>query len=55
MSTHDRTGRPEQVSAPAMRRGIQMIDMAIENGSLDPKDREEVIKMFFFRSKISSR
>ena len=52
MSTHDRTGRPEQVSAPAMRRVIQMIDMAIENGSLDPKDREEVIKMFFSDPKL---
>ena len=52
MSTHDRTGRPEQVSAPAMRRVIQMIDMAIENGSLDPKDRDEVIKMFFSDPKL---
>ena len=41
-----RTGRPEQVSAPAMREIIKMIDMAIENGSLDPQDREGVIKMF---------
>ena len=52
MSTHDRTGRPEQVSAPAMRRVIKLIDMAIENGSLDPKDRDEVIKMFFSDPKI---
>ncbi|MDC2975882.1 cytochrome P450 [bacterium] len=52
MSTHNRTGRPEQVSAPAMREVIKMIDMAIENGSLDPKDRDEVIKMFFSDPKL---
>ena len=48
----DRTGRPEQVSAPAMRRIIKMIDMAIENGSLDPQDRDEVIRMFFSDPKL---
>jgi hypothetical protein len=42
----DRTGRPEQAHAPALRRIIKMIDMAIENGSLDASDRDEVIKMF---------
>ena len=42
----DRTGRPEQVQAPALRSIIRMIDMAIENGSLDPQDRDEVIQMF---------
>ncbi len=42
----DRTGRPEQVQAPALRSIIRMIDMAIENGSLDASDRDEVIKMF---------
>ena len=52
MSTHDRTGRPEQVSAPAMRRVIKLIDMAIENGSLDPQDRDEVIKMFLSDPKV---
>ena len=52
MSTHDRTGRPEQVSAPSMRRVIKMIDMAIENGTLDPKDRDEVIRMFFSDPKL---
>jgi hypothetical protein len=46
MATHDRTERPEQVSAPALRSIIKMIDMAIENGSLDASDRDEVIKMF---------
>ena len=48
----DRTGRPEQVSAPAMRSIIKMIDMAIENGSLDPQDRDEVIRMFFSDPKL---
>ena len=52
MSTHDRTGRPEQVSAPAMRRVIKLIDMAIENGNLDPQDRDEVIKMFLSDPKV---
>ena len=47
-----RTGRPEQVSAPAMREIIKMIDMAIENGSLDPQDRDEVIRMFFSDPKL---
>ena len=42
----DRTGRPEQIMAPALRSIIKTIDLAIENGSLDPKDRDEVIKMF---------
>jgi hypothetical protein len=42
----DRTGRPEQAHAPALRRIIKMIDMAIENGSLDASDRDEVIQMF---------
>ena len=41
-----RTERPEQVQAPALRSIIRMIDMAIENGSLDPQDRDEVIQMF---------
>jgi len=41
-----RTERPEQVQAPALRSIIRMIDMAIENGSLDVSDRDEVIKMF---------
>ena len=41
-----RTERPEQVQAPALRSIIRMIDMAIENGSLDASDRDEVIKMF---------
>ena len=48
----DRTGRPEQVSAPAMREIIKMIDMAIENGSLDPQDRDEVIQMFLSNPKL---
>ena len=52
MSTHNRTGRPEQVSAPAMRSIIDLVDRAIENGSLDPQDRDEVIKMFFSDPKI---
>ena len=52
MSTHDRTGRPEQVSAPAMRRVIKLIDMAIENGNLDPQDRDEVIRMFLSDPKL---
>jgi hypothetical protein len=42
----DRTGRPEQVQAPALRSIIKMIDRAIENGSLNPQDRDEVIQMF---------
>ena len=42
----DRTERPEQIMAPALRSIIKTIDLAIENGSLDPKDRDEVIKMF---------
>ena len=42
----DRTGRPEQIMAPALRSIIKTIDLAIENGSLDPKDRDKVIKMF---------
>ena len=41
-----RTERPEQVQAPALRSIIKMIDMAIENGSLNPQDRDEVIQMF---------
>ena len=41
-----RTERPEQVQAPALRSIIRMIDMAIENGSLNPQDRDEVIQMF---------
>ena len=41
-----RTERPEQIMAPALRSIIKTIDLAIENGSLDPKDRDEVIKMF---------
>ena len=41
-----RTERPEQVQAPALRSIIRMIDMAIENGSLDASDRDEVIQMF---------
>ena len=45
----DRTGRPEQIMAPALRSIIKRIDLAIENGSLDPKDRDEVIKMFISR------
>ena len=52
MSTHDRTGRPEQVSAPAMRSIIDLIDRAIENGSLDPQDRDEVIRMFLSDPKL---
>ncbi len=43
----NRTGRPEQVSAPAMRSILDLIDRAIENGSLDPQDRDEVIKCFY--------
>tara|TARA_R110000823_G_scaffold19662_1_gene60736 strand:- start:43 stop:714 length:672 start_codon:yes stop_codon:yes gene_type:complete len=43
---NDRTGRPEQIRAPALRSIIKTIDLAIENGSLDPNDRDEVIKMF---------
>ena len=31
MSTHNRTGRPEQVSAPAMRIIIDLLDRSIEN------------------------
>ncbi len=42
-----RTERPEQVQAPALRSIIRMIDMAIENGSLDASDRDEVIKCLF--------
>ena len=42
----NRTERPEQIMAPALRSIIKRIDLAIENGSLDPKDRDEVIKMF---------
>ena len=45
----DRTGRPEQIMSPALRGIIKKIDLAIENGSLDPKDRDEVIKMFISR------
>ena len=41
-----RTERPEQIQAPALRSIIKMIDMAIENGSLNPQDRDEVIQMF---------
>ena len=41
-----RTERPEQIQAPALRSIIRMIDMAIENGSLNPQDRDEVIQMF---------
>ena len=41
-----RTERPEQVQAPALRSIIKMIDRAIENGSLNPQDRDEVIQMF---------
>ena len=52
MSTHNRTGRPEQISAPAMRSIIDLVDRAIENGSLDPQDRDEVIKMFLSDPKI---
>ena len=52
MATHYRTGRPEQVSAPAMRGIIDLVDRAIENGSLDPQDRDEVIKMFFSDPKL---
>ena len=29
----DRTGRPEQIMAPALRSIIKTIDLAIENGS----------------------
>jgi len=42
----DRTGRPEQIMSPALRAIIKKIDLAIENGSLDSKDRDEVIRMF---------
>ena len=42
----DRSGRPEQIRGPALRSMIKTIDLAIENGTLDPNDREEVIKMF---------
>ena len=52
MSTHNRTGRPEQISAPAMRGILDLIDRAIENGSLDPQDRDEVIKMFLSDPKV---
>ena len=52
MSTHNRTGRPEQISAPAMRGILDLIDRAIENGSLDPQDRDEVIRMFLSDPKI---
>ena len=52
MSTHNRTGRPEQISAPAMRGILDLIDRAIENGSLDPQDRDEVIKMFLSDPKL---
>ena len=52
MSTHDRTGRPEQVSAPAMRGILDLVDRAIENGTLDPKDRDEVIRMFLSDPKL---
>ena len=48
----DRTGRPEQVSAPAMRGILNLIDRAIENGSLDPQDRDEVIQMFLSNPKL---
>ena len=48
----DRTGRPEQVSAPAMRGILDLIDRAIENGSLDPQDRDEVIQMFLSNPKL---
>ena len=48
----NRTGRPEQVSAPAMRSILDLIDRAIENGSLDPQDRDEVIKMFLSDPKL---
>ena len=41
-----RTERPEQIQAPALRSILRMIDMAIENGSLNPQDRDEVIQMF---------
>ena len=47
-----RTGRPEQVSAPAMRSIIDLVDRAIENGSLDPQDRDEVIRMFLSDPKL---
>ena len=40
MATHDRTGRPEQIQAPALRSIIKMIDMAIENGSLYASERD---------------
>ena len=52
MSTHNRTGRPEQISAPAMRGILDLIDRAIENGSLDPQDRDEVIRMFLSDPKL---
>ena len=52
MSTHDRTGRLEQISVPAMRSIIELVDRAIENGSLDPQDRDEVIKMFLSDPKV---
>ena len=42
----DRSGRPEQIRGPSLRSMIKTIDLAIENGTLDPNDREEVIKMF---------
>ena len=42
----DRTGRPEQIMSPALRAIIKKIDLAIENGSLNPQDRDEVIRMF---------
>tara|TARA_R100001163_G_C4873153_1_gene74015 strand:- start:87 stop:464 length:378 start_codon:yes stop_codon:yes gene_type:complete len=48
----NRTGRPEQVSAPAMRSILDLIDRAIENGSLDPQDRDEVIQMFLSEPKL---
>ena len=52
MATHNRTGRPEQISAPAMRSIIDLVDRAIENGSLDPQDRDEVIRMFLSDPKL---
>ena len=52
MATHNRTGRPEQVSAPAMRGILDLIDRAIENGNLDPQDRDEVIRMFLSDPKL---
>ena len=48
----DRTGRPEQIQAPAMRGILNLIDRAIENGSLDPQDRDEVIQMFLSEPKL---